>query len=330
MYAIIYVSGFIGGIFLTQSIDINNVKRIVLKVGSSTLTKEVIDESTKATIRVISKDKIDEIAETILDLKERNIEVLLVTSAAIAAGKSCVVKNKTNLEDIVKKQVSASVGQHKLLTKYEKALKNAYIKRYGLEKAGQIEVSQILVNKYDFKGRNLVNLLNNIEGTLNCGFVPIINENDAVAIDEIKVGDNDTLSALIAKIVEADALILFSDIDGLYDKDPNKHKDARLIDIVQRISEVRQLAGDAGSDVGTGGMKTKLDAAEICTSVGIDVIIANGNNIRGNIEKLLNGKVPGTLFVKKEPNLQKKYCINYLLYKLKKNILEHCSIYKSR
>ena len=130
------------------------------------------------------------------------------------------------------------------------------------------------------------------------GIIPIINENDTVSYDEIEIGDNDTLSAVVADLVDADLLVLFSDIDGLYDGDPRTNKDAKLLPVVFDIDSVRAMAGGAGTKRGTGGMVTKLEAAERATNAGIHMIIANGNNIDG-IYDILEGKLMGTLFVSK-------------------------------
>ena len=127
------------------------------------------------------------------------------------------------------------------------------------------------------------------------GIIPIVNENDTVSVEEIEIGDNDSLSAIVAKVVEADLLVLFSDIDGLYDSDPRKNPDAQLISRVENIENVENTAGGAGSNVGTGGMVTKIEAAKIANSAGISMIIANGNNI-DSLYDLIEGKKVGTLF----------------------------------
>lgn len=139
---------------------------------------------------------------------------------------------------------------------------------------------------------------NTFSALLEMGIIPVVNENDTVATDEIEIGDNDTLSALVADFVDADLLVLFSDIDGLYDSDPHKNPDAKLLPIVYDIEDVKHLAGGAGSSRGTGGMVTKLTAAEIVTNAGIHMVIANGTNLNA-LYDLLDGKQVGTVFVSK-------------------------------
>ena len=160
-------------------------------------------------------------------------------------------------------------------------------------------VAQILLTREDVSGeKRRQNTRNTFNTLLEMGIIPIVNENDTISVEEIEFGDNDTLSAIVAEFVEADLLVLFSDIDGFYDKDPHVNVDAKLIDCVTDIQSVRSLAGGVGSNRGTGGMVTKLDAAEIATGAGIDMVITNGENIDG-LYDILEGKKVGTVFVAK-------------------------------
>ena len=160
-------------------------------------------------------------------------------------------------------------------------------------------VAQILLTKDDIAiPRRKRNTQNTVETLIDMGIIPIVNENDTVAIDEIEIGDNDTLSALVADFVDADLLILFSDIDGMYSADPHKDKNAELVRMVYDTSEVRNAATGSAGKQGTGGMVTKLDAADIATSAGIHMIIANGNNM-DVLYDILDEKPVGTLFVSK-------------------------------
>jgi glutamate 5-kinase len=233
--------------------------RIVIKIGTSTLTHK----SGRENIR-----RIEELCKTVSDIKNAGEEVILVSSGAIGmgVGKLGLVKRPT---DMPTKQAAAAVGQCELMYFYDK-LFSEYNHTIG----------QILITGQDLqnKQRNL-NFRNTVERLLQLSALPIINENDTVATDEIKVGDNDTLAAIVSTVTQSDLLILLSDIDGLYTADPRKHPDATLIsDIHSLTDDVLALAGDAGSDFGTGGMKTKLRAAGLCMESGTDMVIANGKH----------------------------------------------------
>lgn len=258
--------------------DISMAHRIVVKVGTSTLTYSGGAMNLKL---------IDRLAMVLCDLKNQGKEIILVSSGAIgiAMGKLRLTEKP---KDTKGKQAVAAVGQCELMFLYDKVFGDY-----------NNTVAQVLVTRDDIAiPRRKRNIQNTITTLLEMGIIPIINENDTVSYDEIEIGDNDTLSAVVADLVDADLLVLFSDIDGLYDDDPHKNKDAKLLPVVYDIDAVRGMAGGAGTNRGTGGMVTKLEAAERATNAGIHMIIANGNNIDG-IYDILEGKIVGTLFVSK-------------------------------
>ena len=233
--------------------------KIVVKVGTSTLAHA----TGKLNIRLTSG-----LCRVLSDLKNLGHEIILVSSGAIGMG-----VGKLSLgakpKDIPTKQAAAAVGQCELMYVYDKL--------FG--EYGHV-VGQILLTGSDFLAPDRhENFNNTISRLLELGALPVINENDTIATEEIKVGDNDTLSALVAVSVKADILIILSDVDGLYSADPRKEKNAVLITAVHGVNEATlSLAGGAGSSLGTGGMKTKLRAAKICNEQGTDLVIANGKN----------------------------------------------------
>ena len=252
------------------------VKRLVVKVGTSTLTYE----NGKTNIRRMSK-----LAEVLTDVLNAGTEVVLVSSGAIGVGvqKLGLSEKPASTKG---KQAAASVGQSELMFMYDK-LFGEYNQN----------ISQLLLTSEDIdneKRRN--NLLGTFEKLFEFGVIPIVNENDSTTTDEIEFGDNDTLSALTARLVGADMLIILSDINGLYNKDPNRFEDAVIIHEVKEITEdVYQMAGGAGSRMGTGGMVTKLNAAKIATRSGMDMVIMNGSDPT-EIYKVLDGESVGTVF----------------------------------
>lgn len=255
-------------------------KRFVVKVGSSTLTKE----NGKLNIRLI-----DNLTKVLSDLKNEGLDIVLVTSGAIAVG-----INKMGFlsrpNEIAKKQACAAIGQGELIYLYEK-----FFNDYGNVSA------QILLTKdvFDHDERK-ENVKNTFEALFEMDVIPIVNENDTVAYDEIVYGDNDTLSAIVAKIIKADGLIILSDIDGLYDKNPSEYADAKLVKKVNVLSdEIVKMAGGSSSKVGTGGMATKISAAKIIFDDGIETIITNGKN-PSVIYEILSGEEVGTSFKKEE------------------------------
>ena len=253
-----------------------DIKRVVVKVGTSTITHPSGHLNLK---------RIDHLAMVLSDIKNSGTEVVLVTSGAITAGvKKLGLKERP--KDIVGKQAAASVGQSELMFLYDK-----FFSQYGYT------VAQLLLTKSVTEDDVLrENVTNAIEKLLELGTIPVINENDAVAIEEIVYGDNDMLSAVTATLINADLLVILSDIDGLYEDNPNENPDARLIPVVEEITpEIEAVAGGSVSGVGTGGMITKINAAKFAVPHGTDVIIANGDRPE-RLYGIMEGKATGTLF----------------------------------
>ena len=268
---------------------VQKANRIVVKVGTSTLTH---------TTGKLNLERIEHLVRELTDLRYQGKEVVLVSSGAIGAG-----MGKLNLDKrpktIPEKQAVAAIGQGILMQLYEKLF----------SEYGQI-VAQLLLTKSDMDDRRrFLNARNTLVTLLRLGVIPIINENDTVAVEEIRFGDNDTLAALVGTLVDADLLILLSDIDGLYTADPRKHPEAKLIGVVEAIdADVEGAAGDVGSKFGSGGMATKVSAARIATQAGMPMVIANGgeDNI---IRRLVHGEPLGALFLARElkPHLRKSW-----------------------
>ncbi len=255
-----------------------NVERIVVKVGTSSITQ---GGSTP------SESFMDDVANQVASLKEAGMEVLIVSSGAVGIGlKAMNAKPKPN--EIPIKQAAASVGQGILMQKW-----NDSFQKHGLN------VAQILISMDDYSNRDTVlNLNNTISTLLKYDVVPIFNENDAICIKEIGAafGDNDTLSAVIASRADADLLVILSDVSGLYTANPVEHSDAKLIETVEKITpEIEDMAGGPGSKAGTGGMKTKLKAAKICQDAGCMMIIASSSE-QGVIRRTVLGDDVGTIF----------------------------------
>ena len=252
------------------------MKRIVIKVGTSSLTYE----TGKLNIK-----KIESIVRVVSDLRNRGIEVVLVSSGAVGAG-----VGKLNLpekpSETRKKQALAAIGQATLVSMYDR-----FFSEYGHSSA------QVLLTKFILDdSERYQNTKNTFETMFEYGVIPIVNENDVISTYELEFGDNDTLSAYIAQLVDAQLLIILSDIDGLYDSNPQENSEAKLIPIVENVDEsIYAIAGGAGSRRGTGGMVTKLKAAEIVNSSGIDMIISNGASPE-KIYDIFDGKSVGTLF----------------------------------
>ncbi len=257
---------------------IKNSKRIVVKIGTSTLTYE----NGKVNIR-----KFDQIARVISDINNSGREVVLVSSGAggVAMGKLGFTEKP---KDMRRKQAFAAVGQCELMYMYDKMFSDY-----------NCTVAQVLLTKDDIDvPKRRMNTQNTFGALLEMNIIPIVNENDTVSTEEIEFGDNDILSAYVAELVDADLLVLFSDIDGLYDKDPHKNSDAKLIPLVEDAENTDCDIGGAGSNRGTGGMKSKIHAAVEANGAGIDMIITNGKNI-ASLYDILEGKPVGTLFIKK-------------------------------
>lgn len=258
---------------------ISNAKRLVVKVGTSTLTYE----TGKINIRRMVK-----LCSVLADLHNSGTDVVLVTSGAIGVG-----VGKLGLaerpKDIPGRQAAATVGQCELMFMYDK-----FFGENG------VKTGQLLITKSDIENdKRRENLENTFEKLFEYGAVPIVNENDSVATEEIVYGDNDSLSAIVAKLIKAQGLIILSDIDGLFDDNPNENPDAQLIPVVREITDdIRNLCGGAGSNRGTGGMITKIHAAEIATGAGIPTVVMNGTQPQ-DIYKLIDGHNTGTLFTVK-------------------------------
>ncbi|MBA5851123.1 glutamate 5-kinase [Clostridium sp. cel8] len=256
---------------------LSHVKRIVVKVGSSTLTYKS---------GLLNLYMIEQLVRQIADIHSMGMEIVLVTSGAIGAGIGKLGMKKRP-ESIPESQAAAAVGQGLLMNTYEK-----FFSEYGKT------VGQILITKEDISHKyRFLNVKNTFSALLERGVIPIVNENDAVIVDEIKFGDNDTLSAMVATLIDADLLILLSDIDGLYDKNPKYDLNASLIENVFEITdEIEECAGGAGSKFGTGGMVTKIKAAKIAKKGGVPMVIAKGER-KNIIRDIIGFKDVGTLFV---------------------------------
>ena len=264
--------------------EIQQAKRIVIKVGSSTLCYDNGH---------LNLERIEKIVRQISDLANQGKEMILVSSGAVGAGLA-PLGFKERPRDIVLRQASAAVGQGVLLHMYERMFRE-----YGHT------VGQILLTRADSTSRHsYLNLRNTLNALLRLGVIPIINENDVVAIEEFKIGDNDTLSATVATIVDADLLIILSDIEGVFTANPQNDPTAQLIEEITDITpEIEELAGGAGSKLGTGGMYTKIQAAKIAVNAGVTMVIASGA-LEGVVRNILSGENIGTIFPAKEQHLQ--------------------------
>ncbi|MFC0524607.1 glutamate 5-kinase [Pontibacillus salicampi] len=266
----------------------NNNKRIAIKIGSSSLTSAHGE---------ISRRKLEKLVDEIVRLKDEGHEVLLVSSGAVAAGyrKLGCLKRPTALPE---KQAAASIGQGLLIESYSELFAaHGYI------------ASQILITRSDFSDENRYNnARNTINVLLDRGIIPIVNENDTITMDFLKFGDNDTLSAKVAGLVEADQLLILSDIDGLYNENPNENPNAALIEKVTEITpDIEAMAGGAGSSVGTGGMTSKIDAFKIAMASGITSFIGKAT-VENIVYDAVHHTAQGTYFVPNEEgeNLDRK------------------------
>jgi len=274
---------------------LKKVRRIVIKIGSGVLTSP--DRSG------LDDTVIEEITRQVSTLHKSGYEMILVSSGAIAAGVKELNLKKTPV-DIPHKQAAAAIGQSRLIGKYER-----HFKREGLN------VAQILLTHDDLSNRiRYLNAKNTILTILSYKVIPIINENDTVAVDEIKFGDNDTLSSMVSNLIEADLLIILSDVKGLYSADPKLDPAAELVPVVEKITnEIEVMAGDSRSATGVGGMVTKIQAAKRMSHSGIPTVIVDGK-VNGIIEAIVKGEDVGTLFLPEEDKLgSKKYWIAYTL-----------------
>lgn len=257
--------------------NLKTARRIVIKVGTSTLAHSDTGK--------LNLYRIEHLVREIADLHNAGKEIIFVSSGAIAAGMNKLgirVKPQT----IPENQALAAVGQGVLMHIYEK-----FFAEYG-QTIGQVLLTKD--NAADEHARE--NSRNSLHAILNIGAIPVINENDAVGVDEIRIGDNDNLSAIVAAMIGAEVLIILSDIDGLYDGNPKLDENARLIDEVPVIdAEIERMAGGAGTKLGTGGMFTKVQAAKLATAHGVTLLIINGANV-GNLRRALGGESVGTIF----------------------------------
>ena len=271
----------------------SKVKRVVIKVGSAVLTGagEGLDQK-----------RIEQLAGEISAIMDQGREVILVSSGAIAAGLAKLGLEKTRGMPLPLKQAAAAVGQSGLMWMYEKT--------FG---AHGRKVAQILLTREDLSNRvRFLNARNTLQTLLEYGVVPVINENDTVAVDEIKFGDNDNLSGMVVHLADADLLVILSDIDGLYTSDPRINSSALLIPLVEKITaELERGAGDAQTTVGTGGMRSKIMTAKRVGAYGVHMVIVNGRK-QGSLQSLFEGKDTGTLFLPKaERNRSRQHWIAY-------------------
>ncbi len=263
-------------------IDVAQKKRIVLKLGTSTLTHK----TGKLNIR-----RMTNLVRILADLHNAGREMLIVSSGAVGMG-----VGKLNLterpKDTPSKQAAAAVGQCELMHIYDDMFA-----KYN------VTVAQILLTKTTLSNDRLPHVQNTIRRLLEMGVIPIINENDTVAIDELEleIGENDSLAATVAAAMEADLLIILTDINGLYSADPRTNLDAEVIHVVEKVDEtIEQMAGGAGTSFGTGGMATKINAAKIATAQGVDMVIMNGRDPE-QLYALFDGEPVGTHFLAQKP-----------------------------
>ena len=261
---------------------IKDKQRIVIKIGSSSLQHAETGD--------MDYVKIEKLVRALCDISNQGKEVVLVSSGAIAAGKKAMNLSNRDVSDdnpIAVKQACAAVGQARLMMVYQKIF----------SEYNHIAAQILMTKNTVVDDLNRFNAHNTFMELLKLGAIPVVNENDTVATYEIEIGDNDTLSAIVAAMIEADLLILLSDIDGLYTDDPRKNPDAEFIEVVDYLDDrIMQMGrSTTGSSVGTGGMGTKLTAAKIATKSGADMIIANSKNLEV-IHQIMEGENVGTLF----------------------------------
>ncbi len=270
-------------------------QRVVVKIGSSSITHA---ENGSINLR-----KIESLVRVLCELKNMDKDVVLVSSGAIAAGRQAA-GHLPRPDRISRKQALAAIGQAHLMMTYQRLFSE-----YSHLTAQILITKDTLINPVSCR-----NARNTFEELFQLGSIPIVNENDTVATHEIEFGDNDRLSAVVAALIQADLLILLSDIDGMYTGDPRNHPDARLITEVAKIDEnLLSMAGGSGSDVGTGGMAAKLAAAQIAADSGVDMVIANANDVN-NIYRIIDGEECGTLFhAHKNPDFNLKEYMQYYI-----------------
>ena len=256
--------------------EIKNAVRVVVKIGTSTLTYSN---------GKLNLFRIEKLVRELADLANQGKEIILVTSGAVGAGLDRL-GSKEKPKTIPEKQAVAAIGQGILMHIYEKLF----------AEYGQIVAQVLLTRENSVKHKLYINSRNTLLTLLKMGVIPVINENDAITIDELKIGDNDTLSATVATIVDADLLIILSDIEGVFTANPQNNPSAKLIEVISDITpEIEELAGGAGSKLGTGGMVTKIQAAKIAVNSGVTMVIASGAR-EGVVRGILSGENIGTVF----------------------------------
>lgn len=267
-----------------KTFDFTTKKRIVVKIGSSSLNREETGNLNFA--------KVERLVRELCDLRNRGMDVCLVSSGAIAVGRQTMGLSKRP-KDISTKQACAAVGQARLMMTYQRMFAE-----YN-QIAGQVLMTKNTMTDLTAKQ----NAKNTFEELFRLGVIPVVNENDTVSTYEMQFGDNDTLSAIVCALIGADLLILLSDIDGLFTDDPHKNPDAKLIEVVEKIdTKLLDMAKDSvGSDVGTGGMATKLTAAKIAAVSGADMIIANGADV-SILHDIIDNTFKGTIFKANKKN----------------------------
>ena len=256
-------------------------ERIVIKIGSSSLQHEQTGD--------LDYTKLDVLVRELCDLRNRGKDVVLVTSGAVAVGRKAVMMQDIESDDKTSvKQACAANGQARLMMIYQKIF----------AEYNQVAAQILMTKNTIIDNLNRFNAQNTFEELFKLGVVPIVNENDTIATYELGIGDNDRLSAIVASLIDADLLLLLSDIDGLYTDDPRQNPDARYIEVVERLTEELMEMGKSttGSSAGTGGMNTKLQAAKIANNMGVDMVIANSADIKV-IHRILAGQNIGTLFL---------------------------------
>jgi glutamate 5-kinase len=272
--------------------NFDNTKRIVIKIGTNTLSKD----------GGIDAVYVSRVAKQVAEIKSSGKEVLIISSGAIGMGAGRLGLSGM-VKDLKKRQGCAAIGQPLLMAQYRRSFS-----KFGIEIGQVLLTAEVLSNR-----KTYLNLKNAVETLLKMGVVPIINENDCVATDEIGTafGDNDKLSALVASKIDADLLIMLSDIDALYDKDPKKNKDAKAIHTVFEITDaIIKSAGGKGSRHAVGGMKTKIEAAKIASSAGCKMILADGR-ARNVIARIMSGVEIGTIFLpKRKLSNRKRWILN--------------------
>ena len=260
-----------------------NKKRVVVKVGTSTLTHATGSFNIR---------HLESLVKTVSDIRNSGVEIILVSSGAIGLGMA-KLGLRERPKDTPTKQACAAVGQCELMNMYDRLFGDY-----------NITVAQVLLTKYVLSDERKENVVNALERIIASGAIPIVNENDVVAIDELEleVGENDSLAAIVSVLTGADLLIIMSDIDGLYDGDPKANPGAKLISRVENISgEIERYASGAGTQLGTGGMATKIKATKIANASGIDMLIINGARAE-NLYDVFDGRIIGTLFAAGEKN----------------------------